>query len=94
MQQLVRDVERLFQAYQYGEAGRQIYEFFWNDFADWYVEVAKLQMASGGELAFHTAQTLARILDISLRLLHPITPFRDRGTMGSPATRPSGFTAG
>ncbi|HEX7541972.1 MAG TPA: class I tRNA ligase family protein, partial [Anaerolineales bacterium] len=75
LQSLVREVERLFQAYQYGEAGRQIYEFFWSDFADWYVEVAKLQMASGGERAFNTAQTLARILDISLRLLHPITPF-------------------
>jgi valyl-tRNA synthetase len=75
LQSLVREVEGLFQAYQYGEAGHQIYEFFWNDFADWYVEVAKLQMNSGGELSFHTAQTLARILDISLRLLHPITPF-------------------
>jgi valyl-tRNA synthetase len=75
LQALVREVERLFQAYQYGEAGRQIYEFFWNDFADWYVEVAKQQMAAGGERAFFTAQTLARILDISLRLLHPITPF-------------------
>ncbi|MDP2994208.1 MAG: class I tRNA ligase family protein, partial [Anaerolineales bacterium] len=62
-------------AYQYGEGGRQIYEFFWSDFADWYVEAAKRQMASGGERAFYTAQTLARILDISLRLLHPITPF-------------------
>jgi valyl-tRNA synthetase len=68
-------VERLFQAYQYGEAGRQVYEFFWNDFADWYVEVAKLQMATGGHSSFNTARTLARILDISLRLLHPITPF-------------------
>ncbi|MFA5874677.1 MAG: valine--tRNA ligase, partial [Anaerolineales bacterium] len=75
LQSLVREVERLFQAYQYGEGGRQIYEFFWNDFADWYVEAAKRQMASGGERAFYTAQTLARILDISLRLLHPITPF-------------------
>jgi valyl-tRNA synthetase len=42
---LERDVERLFQNYQYGEAGRQIYEFFWNEFADWYVEIAKLQLA-------------------------------------------------
>ncbi len=75
LQSLVREVERLFHAYQYGEAGRQIYEFFWNDFADWYVEVAKLQMAEGGQRSFYTAQTLARILDISLRLLHPITPF-------------------
>jgi valyl-tRNA synthetase len=75
LQALVRDVERLFQAYQYGEAGRQIYEFFWNDFADWYVEVAKLQMTPGGKHSVITARTLARILDVSLRLLHPITPF-------------------
>ncbi|HTX92853.1 MAG TPA: valine--tRNA ligase [Anaerolineales bacterium] len=75
LQFTVREVERLFQAYQYGEAGRQVYEFFWNDFADWYVETAKLQMAEGGDRAFYTAQTLARVLDISLRLLHPLTPF-------------------
>ena len=43
---LISDVERLFQNYQYGEAGRQIYEFFWNEFADWYIEIAKLQLAS------------------------------------------------
>jgi valyl-tRNA synthetase len=44
LQALVRDVDRLFQSYQYGEAGRHIYDFFWSDFADWYVEVAKLQL--------------------------------------------------
>jgi valyl-tRNA synthetase len=75
LEETVRSVERLFQSYQYGEAGRQIYEFFWNDFADWYVEVAKLQLAAGGGRAFLTAQTLAQVLDTSLRLLHPITPF-------------------
>ena len=74
LQALVREVERLFQSYQYGEAGRQIYEFFWNDFADWYVEVAKLQMQRV-ESREQTAVTLARVFDISLRLLHPITPF-------------------
>jgi valyl-tRNA synthetase len=74
LQALIREVERLFQSYQYGEAGRQIYEFFWNDFADWYVEVAKLQMQDQA-LKPQTASTLARVLDISLRLLHPITPF-------------------
>jgi valyl-tRNA synthetase len=74
LQALIREVERLFQSYQYGEAGRQIYEFFWNDFADWYVEVAKLQMQDEA-LKPQTASTLARVLDISLRLLHPITPF-------------------
>ncbi len=74
LQALIREVERLFQSYQYGEAGRQIYEFFWNDFADWYVEAAKLQLQSEA-LKVQTAATLARVLDISLRLLHPITPF-------------------
>ncbi len=73
VQKLVRDVERLFQNFQYGEAGQQIYEFFWSDFADWYVEYAKNQIDNG---RFHTTiETLSRILDISLRLLHPFTPF-------------------
>jgi valyl-tRNA synthetase len=75
LQALVRDVERLFQNYQYGEAGRQIYEFFWGDFADWYVEIAKLQLNEGGSRAITTADTLVRVLDNSLRLLHPFTPF-------------------
>jgi valyl-tRNA synthetase len=81
---LVREVERLFQSFQYGEAGRQIYEFFWGDFADWYVEIAKLQMADGrgqtaesegGNKAVTTVQTLASVLDTCLRLLHPFIPF-------------------
>ncbi|MBP7757338.1 MAG: valine--tRNA ligase [Anaerolineaceae bacterium] len=75
LQALVRDVDRLFSTYQYGEAGRQIYEFFWSEFADWYLEIAKLQLAEGGNRAYHTAHTLARILDTSLRLLHPFTPY-------------------
>ena len=75
LQSLVRDVERLFQSYQYGEAGRQIYEFFWNEFADWYVEASKLQLSQPGPVAARTAANLARILDICLRLLHPFTPF-------------------
>ena len=73
-QQLVRDVERLFQTFQYGEAGRQIYEFFWSDFADWYVEIAKEQMKND-KMKEQTVIALARILDMSLRLLHPFTPF-------------------
>jgi len=74
LQQLVRDAERLFENFQYGEAGRQIYEFIWSDFADWYVEIAKEQLKNE-ETKVQTAATLARILDISLRLLHPFTPF-------------------
>ncbi len=75
LQALVRDVERLFQGYQFGEAGRQIYDFLWSDFADWYIEIAKLQLDEGGERAYATAATLVRVLDTSLRLLHPFIPF-------------------
>lgn len=74
LQQLVRDVERLFQTFQYGEAGRQIYDFFWSDFADWYVEIAKEQMKTADRRR-QTVETLVRVLDMTLRLLHPFTPF-------------------
>ncbi|RME07289.1 MAG: valine--tRNA ligase, partial [Anaerolineae bacterium] len=69
------NVKRLFESHQYGEAGRQIYDFFWGEFADWYVEIAKLQLAEGGTRALQTSEALVRVLDTSLRLLHPFTPF-------------------
>ena len=75
LKNLVRETERLFNSYQYGEAGRQIYEFFWSDFADWYIEIAKTQMAQGADRAYYTATTLVRVLDACLRLLHPFTPY-------------------
>ncbi len=75
LQKVIRDVGRLFNNHQYGEAGRQIYEFFWGDFADWYIEIAKLQLAEGGNRAFVTATTLVKVLDLSLRMLHPFIPF-------------------
>ncbi len=75
MRSVVRDVNYLFDNYQYGEAGRQIYEFFWSEFADWYIELAKLQLNEGDNRAYYTALTLVRVLDKCLRLLHPFTPF-------------------
>jgi len=75
MRQTIRDVNRLFESYQFGEAGRQIYEFFWSEFADWYIEAAKIQLDKEGDQAFYTAWTLMRVLDKCLRLLHPFTPF-------------------
>jgi valyl-tRNA synthetase len=74
LQNLIRDVERQFQNFQYGQAGQQIYDFLWSDFADWYVEIAKEQMKND-ELNTQTVATLARVLDTTLRLLHPFTPF-------------------
>ena len=75
LKQLTRDADRLFESYQYGEAGRQIYEFFWSEFADWYLEIAKLQISEGGVRALKTAQALTAVLDSCLRMLHPFTPF-------------------
>ncbi|MBM3144379.1 MAG: valine--tRNA ligase [Chloroflexi bacterium] len=75
LRSLRETVNRLFENYQYGEAGRQIYDFFWNEFADWYVEIAKLQMANGAASALRTAEALIRVLDTCLRMLHPFTPF-------------------
>ncbi|MBX3046128.1 MAG: valine--tRNA ligase [Anaerolineales bacterium] len=70
--QLVSNVERLFLAHQYGEAGQQIYEFVWNKFADKYIELAKPQLKNGQGI---TKKRLTHVLDVSLRLLHPFVPF-------------------
>jgi valyl-tRNA synthetase len=73
--QVIRDVNRLFESYQYGEAGRQIYDFFWSDYADWYLEIGKLQIQAGGDEAFYTVKLMTQVLETILRLLHPYTPF-------------------
>lgn len=73
--ELIERVDRLFESYQYGEAGRQIYDFFWSEFADWYLEIAKLQLKSGGDRAFYTVDLALRVYDYCLRMLHPFTPF-------------------
>ncbi len=82
LQSLIRDVERLFQSYQFGEAGRLIYDFLWSEFADWYIEIAKLQLRKGGDRAFYTAQTMVWVFDQCLRMLHPFTPFVTEAVWG------------
>ncbi len=75
MNEVIDDVERLFIGHQYGEAGRQIYEFVWTEFADWYLEIAKLQLAEGGARAWVTAEILVKTFEACLRILHPFMPF-------------------
>ena len=73
--EIVRQTDRLMDNYLFGEAGRQVYDFLWGDFADWYVETAKVQLDEGGARAWTTLHVLQRVLDHSLRLLHPYIPF-------------------
>src|SRR6266496_3716132 len=72
---LTQSVTRLIDEFQLGEAGRQINEFFWSDYCDWYVEIAKVQMQGDERIRRSTAGILRMVLDQSLRLLHPFMPF-------------------
>jgi len=80
--EVVDNTNRLFETYQYGEAGRQIQDFVWNDFADWYVEISK-DALYGGKMTYRSTEaaqeaareTLLHVLQMCLRLLHPFMPY-------------------
>ena len=72
---LTNNVTHLIEDFQLGEAGRQVNEFFWSDYCDWYVEIAKVQMQGDDAARQATAGILRAVLDQSLRLLHPFMPF-------------------
>lgn len=72
----VRNVTRLFDSFEFGEAGRALYNFIWNDFCDWYIEMAKENLTGEDEkLKKNTQRILRYVLDQILRLMHPIMPF-------------------
>ncbi|MBA1393443.1 valine--tRNA ligase, partial [Lactobacillus sp. XV13L] len=72
----VGEVIRLFDEYKFGEAGREMYNFVWNDFCDWYIEMSKVTLnGDDQELKAKKQDNLIWILDQILRLLHPIMPF-------------------
>jgi valyl-tRNA synthetase len=76
LMRLVENVQHLFDVYQYGEAGRQIYEFLWSEFADWYIEISKHPLYEGDAKTKETTRrVLISVLDTCLRLLHPFMPF-------------------
>jgi valyl-tRNA synthetase len=73
---LIGSVQNLFDAYQYGEAGNQILSFMWDEFAPWYLEMAKHPLYGSDEVAKNnTRRTMVYVLDMCLRLLHPYMPF-------------------
>ena len=62
-------------AYEFGETARALYEFFWSEFCDWYIELAKPRLAAGGATRQAVLRNLVYVLDHALRLLHPMMPF-------------------
>ncbi len=76
LNQTVAQVTEQFEKFNFGEAGRALYDFIWNDFCDWYIEMSKEVLTGADEQAKNkTRNVLAYVLDQTLRLLHPIMPF-------------------
>ncbi|MFE9276103.1 valine--tRNA ligase [Paenibacillus glucanolyticus] len=71
-----RDITRLIDAYEFGETGRLLYNFIWDDLCDWYIEFAKLSLYGEDQAAKKKTQSvLAYVLDRTMRLIHPFMPF-------------------
>ena len=69
-------VTALSDKYEFGEVGRELYNFIWDDFCSWYIEMAKLPLYGEDEAAkLTTRSVLAYVLDNTMRLLHPLMPF-------------------
>ncbi|MGL9727377.1 valine--tRNA ligase [Enterococcus sp. DIV0756] len=76
LNETVEKVTSLFDQFEFGEAGRQLYNFMWDDFCDWYIEMSKEILYGEDEEAKQTTKSiLVYVLDQTLRLLHPIMPF-------------------
>jgi valyl-tRNA synthetase len=72
----VKDVTRLADQYEFGEVGRILYNFIWDDLCDWYIEMAKIPLyGENAKAKKQTQSVLAYTLDHTLRLLHPFMPF-------------------
>ncbi|WP_037609536.1 valine--tRNA ligase [Streptacidiphilus rugosus] len=71
----VAEVDALYDDYQFAKLTDTLFHFAWDEVFDWYVELTKSTLAEGGAAADVTRRVLGEVLDVTLRLLHPITPF-------------------
>jgi valyl-tRNA synthetase len=72
LEEVRADVDSALDSYEFSRACESLYHFAWDEFCDWYVELAKVQLADGVQ---HTTAVLAFVLDALLKLLHPVMPF-------------------
>ncbi|MBP9742856.1 MAG: valine--tRNA ligase, partial [Burkholderiales bacterium] len=76
LNQLIKDLELAYTTYRFDLLAQKLYEFMWNEFCDWYVELAKVNLNSNElSLCASTINVLLKVLECYLRLLHPIMPF-------------------
>jgi len=71
----ISSVTALMEDFQFGEAQRQIHDFLWGEFCDWYIEIAKIRLSSGAKEVPSPVPVLVYVLEAALRLLHPYMPF-------------------
>ena len=76
LNETIETVTNLSEKYEFGEVGRALYNFIWDDLCDWYIEMAKLPLYGEDEEAKQmTRSVLAYVFDNTMRLLHPMMPF-------------------
>ena len=73
LDRVTADVNRALETFELGDAQQRLHEFIWNDYCDWYIEMAKIRLRNGTEPS--PLPTLAHVLERILRLLHPFMPF-------------------
>lgn len=83
LNRLIQNVTRLFESYQYGEAGRQINDFLWGEYCDWYIEASKVRLYGEGTDKTVPQAVLLHVLEAALRLLHPFMPFATEAIWGA-----------
>ena len=75
LQRTVENVGRMMDDFQIGEAQREIHEFLWSEYADWYIELAKIRLRREDDTVVSPLPVLVHVLETTMRLLHPFMPF-------------------